>query len=324
MKERKHRKHHIVRNDASGERLDRFLPQVFQDLSRTEARKQISAGHIWINGKPSRVQSRKLKNGDRITWKRPKEESSSSGEIQTAPSKVFSWEDYGGEPDFLYRDRHMAIMNKRSGIPIEPTPKEDIRTCLRQVEAFLRQSGIHPSKIYAAAAHRLDAGASGAVAFATSKSAAKGLGQQFAERSASRTYHAIVVGQVPKDKGVIQSYLARTGPGIKRGSVSPSAKKAKVAITHYEVLERFETATLMQVHLETGRTHQIRVHFAEMGHPLVGDWLYCPEEFAEKCPPCERLMLHAQSLSIVHPIRKEDMTFTAPYHPYFREYLEKL
>lgn len=367
----------IVPLEGQGERIDRFLAQAFSNLSRTEARRQLSAGSVFLNGKIVRVQSRKLWKGDRITWI-PKEKSepttrpeleateavptkepSFKAESLESPAKTqpydeaetdkvgggqpprrsrngraeqraraahakesIDWSVYGGEPILLFRDRHLAIINKPSGIPVEPTHREDLTTCLRQVEALLRSEGVHPKKQYATAAHRLDKGASGAVAFATSKSAARDLGSQFANRTASRLYNAILCGRLEKDEGQLVDYLAQTGPGIRQGTVKEG--EGKKAILNYKVLKRFSCATLVEIRLKTGRTHQIRVQFSEIGHPLIGDWLYCPAETAATCPEENRMMLHALELTIIHPHSKEEILSKAPIPPRFLSYFEKL
>ncbi len=228
---------------------------------------------------------------------------------------------FGEAPNFLYVDRHMAILNKPSGTPVEPTPNEDLRTCLRQVEAWQRARGVHPKKQYATAAHRLDAGASGAVAFALSKTAARVLSAQFAQHTARRIYWAVVVGCPDPESGTLRDHMDHTGPGLKR-SVVPS-NQGKLAVTDYRVLERLGPASLIEIRLQTGRTHQIRVHFAHIGHPLVGDWMYCPTEKALLCPPSKRLLLHARELTLTHP-NGTDIAVVAPLDDDFTAYLDAL
>jgi RluA family pseudouridine synthase len=171
------------------------------------------------------------------------------------------------------------------------------------------------------AAHRLDAGASGAVAFALSKTAARVLSAQFAQHTARRIYWAVVVGTPEPESGILRDHMDHTGPGLKR-SVVP-APQGKSAVTEYRVLERLGPASLVEIRLHTGRTHQIRVHFAHIGHPLVGDWMYCPPEKSLLCPPSQRLLLHARELTLTHP-NGTDIAVEAPLDEAFTRYLDDL
>ncbi len=329
----KERAFHFVTEEHSGLRLDRCISQVFDGLSRRQARHFITGGKIWVNGRPIRILSRKVFTGDRVTWFASEEpessETSASDGAETVPGErsrrhhqVIDWDAYGGKPEFLFRDKYLAVLNKTSGIPTEPTPREDIRICLRQVEAIQREEGLHPRRVYAAAVHRLDAQASGALAFAMRKKAAAELCAQFASRSASRIYQALVVGRVEEDEGEIRHHLGRIGPGLRQGVVSED--RGKHAITQYKVLERFADSTWVELKLQTGRTHQIRVQMSAIGHPLLGDWLYLPKQDAARCPVAGRLMLHAIRLSLTHPKTQEPLTFEAPLPDDFSSYLETL
>ncbi|MCK6509243.1 pseudouridine synthase [Myxococcota bacterium] len=389
-------KHWMVSTEQHGTRLDVFLAQCDPMLSRNEARRQIDAGSIWINGRRSRKMSRYMKKGERVTLrpepsaaskqptasqlsaaskqptasqlsaasKQPTASQLSAASKQIAasappkqPAPIDPSEDseiahrfleqadthssafplvapstsrsktpydasvFGEAPAFLYVDRHMAILNKPSGTPVEPTPNEDLHTCLRQVEAWQRARGVHPKKQYATAAHRLDAGASGAVAFALSKTAARVLSAQFAQHTARRIYWAVVVGCPDPESGTLRDHMDHTGPGLKRSVVPPN--QGKLAVTDYRVLERLGPASLIEIRLQTGRTHQIRVHFAHIGHPLVGDWMYCPPEKALLCPPSKRLLLHARELTLTHP-NGTDIAVVAPLDDDFTAYLDAL
>lgn len=314
----------LVEKEQSGLRLDQCASRVFEGLSRTRARALISEGSLWVNGKPVRRNSRKVFAGDRITLlvKDGTLEKSDANSTSEASQPVIDWDAHGGRPAFLYRDNWLAVLNKSSGIPTEPTRREDLRICLRQVEATLREEGLHPRRLYVAAVHRLDAQASGALAFALRKKAAAELSGQFASRTAGRIYQALVVGQVESEEGELRHHLARVGPGLRQGVVSEG--RGKHAITRYRVLRRFDDASLVELRLQTGRTHQIRVQMSEIGHPLLGDWLYLPEEDASRCPRASRLMLHAVSLSLNHPKTGERMTFEAPLPDDFAGYLGEL
>lgn len=303
-----------VNKEHAGKRLDHFLSDAFSGCSRGAARRALAAGEVWVNGVPVKVMSRQVKEGDRVTW------------LVLPPLEgeppVVDWRVFGGRPDFLHKDGYMAILNKASGVPVESTHQEDLRTCIRQIEAKLHEEGLMAKRIYVAAAHRLDAGASGVLAFGLRKQAAARLGEQFAARSAKRIYRAIVVGQIEEEQLRIEQSIGKVGTGIKRGVVG--GKRGKHAVTHVRVLERMADASLIEAELETGRTHQIRVHLAHLGHPLVGDWLYCDEAAASRVPEAPRLMLHALRLTLQHPRSNELMTFEAPEDEAFLTYLEAL
>lgn len=305
------------------ERLDRFLAETFDGLSRSAARRAIEEGHIWVNGDNVRIQSRTLWEKDRVTWTSlPPYLQDAAQQDELAFQPETNWQIFGGQPSFLFRDKYVAILNKQPGIPVESTPKEDLRTCQRQIEATLRDEGLMAKRIFVAAAHRLDAGASGVLAFALRKRAAASLSEQFAQRTATRIYRALVVGTIPEDRLRIEEPIGRIGPGLKQGIVH--GKRGKKAITHVQVVERFDSCTLIEVKLETGRTHQIRVHMAHLGFPLVGDWLYCSKEHAALCPSAPRMMLHALRLTLAHPVDSSIATWEAPLEPAFAEYLTQL
>lgn len=315
-----------VESEHNDLRIDIFLARVCAGLSRGKARKMLAEGSVLLNGTSVRVMSRRIHTGDRVCLLKPPEPVIEEADLaETAAPNYFaqdiSWDTLGGRPVFLYRDDYLAVINKPSGIPTEPTREIEMQTCLRQVEATLQEEGLHPRRMYVVAVHRLDAPASGALVFALRKQAAAALSEQFATRTAGRLYWALVVGQVASDQGELQDYLGRVS-WIRQGIVPKN--RGKLAITQYRVVERFAEATWVEIKLQTGRTHQIRVQMAAAGHPLVGDWMYCPEETALRCPPAQRLMLHAHSLSLVHPQTEETMEFVAPLPEDFAAYLEHL
>jgi 23S rRNA pseudouridine1911/1915/1917 synthase len=323
----------IVEIEQHGLRLDQYLAQTSAEMSRTQARRLIAAGEIWRNGRPLRIASRTVSSGDRITWSPhpPCHNSFDSHSSASSPShsqtdsysdivQAIDWLVVGGRPDFLYRDQYIAIVNKPAGIPSEPTQREDLKTCLRQIEACLREEGLMSRRRYVTAVHRLDAAASGVLAFALRKTAAAHLSAQFANHSAGRLYRAIVAGVITDDQGELQHHLAHVGPGVRQGVVP--ANRGKLAITKYRVLQRFGNSTVVEIQLFTGRTHQIRVQMAHIGHPLLGDWLYCPPEIAQANPQIHRLMLHAHTLSLQHPVTQQQLHISAPIPAEFESHTD--
>ena len=287
----------VVGREDDSLRLDRFLA-ARSGLSRTVSRRLIGEGKVLFKGRRCRTLSRVVRAGDRV-------ELLEEPQSEQVPKLI--------ELSFLHRDRHLAVVDKPAGLPTEPTRREDARTCLRQMEATLWSEGLQGRRLYVAAAHRLDAVASGALALALSKTAARELGRQFAERTAGRTYLLVVAGIMADDRGQMRSHLGRKGRSIRRCSVDEG--KGKLAITNWQVVERLNDATVVHATLQTGRTHQIRVHFAEAGHPLLGDHLYCPADVARRFEDPGRLCLHARTLAVDHPLEGERMTFVAPVPP---------
>lgn len=330
---------YCVEAEQDGVRIDIYLPLMCAGLSRGKARKLLAEGAVCLNGVPVRVMSRRVYRGDRISLLQPvlpevedvgkhglgDDDQEGEGAEQEERMNPFvqeiAWDTLGGRPVFLYRDDYLAVVNKPAGIPTEPTRDVDIQSSLRQVEASLREAGLHPRRIYVVAVHRLDAPASGALVFALRKQAAAALSAQFANRTAGRLYRALVVGNVASEHGELRDYLGRIS-WIRQGVVPKN--RGKLAITEYRVVERFADATLVELKLQTGRTHQIRVQMAAAGHPLIGDWMYCSEDVAQRCPPAQRLMLHACSLTLVHPHTQETMEFSAALPDDFAAYLEQL
>ncbi|MEM1009009.1 MAG: RluA family pseudouridine synthase, partial [Myxococcota bacterium] len=308
------RDHWIVTKLQAGMRFDVFVSQYALACSRGEARRRIGGGEFWINGRPSKKLSRAMWAGDRVSLvlsrgtERNRNETASRGTLTESDGNNVDFSVYEGEPQFVHCERHFAILNKPSGLLVEPSPHEDLRTCLRQLEAWQRAQGVHPKKAYVSMVHRLDRGASGALAVAFSRSAAKSLATQFAERSAKRIYWAVVEGHPSFQEMVLKDSMDRVGPGLRRGVVKPP--RGKHAHTHVRVLEAVGPGSLVEVQIFTGRTHQIRVHMAHVGHPLLGDPLYgARESIAPRCP---RLMLHAQQLSLRHPQTQQLLSVSVP------------
>ncbi len=220
--------------------------------------------------------------------------------------------------EVVHDDEHIIVVNKPANLLTVPTPKREGNTLQGRVRAWLAKS--QPEAL-AICVHRLDRGVSGLLVFAKSYEVADQIRSQFAARKPQRQYIAIVQGQVAEREGTFRSYLA-TDESLSRHSVNdPSG--GELAITHYKVRESWGDSTLVEVTLETGRRNQIRVHFAEAGHPVLGDPRYRTQEAAHRWWPYKRLALHAESLGLVHPVTDEPLHFVSQWPQEFRDFRRK-
>lgn len=220
--------------------------------------------------------------------------------------------------DLVYEDADILVVNKAAGVLSVPTQRDEGNTLLDLLtERVARQR----RRGRAIAVHRLDRGTSGVLVFAKHQRAADGLEQQFRRHSVQREYVAIVAGRLRATTGTIESRL-RTGKDLKRFSV-PDDEPGEDAVTHYRVQTQLKTAALVRVTLETGRRNQIRVHFAESGHPVLGDDRYDPAAARHRLWKAKRLALHAAVLGFAHPLTRRAMQFEAPVPPEFAAFMAK-
>lgn len=219
----------------------------------------------------------------------------------------------------LFEDPHLVVVKKPPGLLTVPTPYREPQTVISQLNQQLQRQ---TPRSEAFCVHRLDRGVSGVLVFAKSLEIAQRLRDQFAARKPRRRYLALVAGHVPSAEGTIRSHLA-TDKQLNRYSTTDESA-GELAVTHYRVLKRWSEVTLIEVRLETGRRNQIRVHFAEMGHPVLGDRRYGAERAAHPSWPYRRIALHAESLGFTHPVTGRAMEFHVPPPPEFQRLEEKL
>ena len=215
-----------------------------------------------------------------------------------------------GRLEVLHEDRFVVIVNKPSGLLTLPTPDHERDTLLDRVSRYLGLR--HGGRPYAGVVHRLDKDTSGALAFAKSTAAVHAFQELFRSHNIERQYLAVVEGTPSRDTGTIDLALVTDRGDLRRG-VARHENEGRRAITHYQVVEHFgPVASLVACWLETGRTHQIRIHLAEMGHPVVGEAVYRPKTQPRCKASFHRQALHAQTLGFVHPMTDERIRVEAP------------
>lgn len=292
--------------ETSGERIDRFLSRELPDLSRSYIQKIIKDGGAAVNGKTVKS-NYKVTAGDRISVTIPEPET-----LDVLPEDI--------PLDILYEDADILIVNKPKGMVVHPAPGHYSHTLVNAVlyHCAGELSGIN-GVIRPGIVHRIDMNTTGSLLVCKNDQAHQILADQLKIHSITRKYHAIVHGNIKEDSGTVDAPIGRHPTDRKK--MSTKAPNGREAVTHYQVLERFGNYTYIECTLETGRTHQIRVHMSSIGHPILGDMVYGPA----KCPfQLEGQTLHAKILGITHPSTGKYMEFDAPLPEYFEKLLIRL
>lgn len=303
----------------AGLRLDVFLAGRLEDVSRNVVQTAIKAGRVTVNSRAALRPSRAIAEGDRVT-------------IALPPAPTI---DLKPEPiplEILYQDEHVLVVNKPVGLVVHPAPGHSFGTLVNAVlyhcSDFQRPTGddehddaawIRPGIV-----HRLDRDTSGVMVVAKTALALDKLGRQAREHTFERRYIALVKGEFKEEAGVIRAPIGRSNSDRKKMGIH--APLARDAVTHYRVLERYGVASLVALELETGRTHQIRVHMRYVGRPVLGDPLYgvtdytgweIPTELRTALKGLKGQALHAELLGFDHPVTGERLRFSAPPPPEF-------
>jgi 23S rRNA pseudouridine1911/1915/1917 synthase len=286
----------VSRGEAS-ERIDRFLARQGMPLSRSRIQRGIEDGLVDVNGHRTKA-SYLIRPGDRIAIRHP----------PPRPVKI------GAEPiplAVVYEDDDLLILNKPAGLVVHPAPGHASGTLVNALLHHCRDLAGIGGEARPGIVHRLDKDTSGLLVVAKHDAAHTGLMRQFKTHAIARRYLAIVAGDVRPRKGTIDLAIGRDV--WERKKISARTTSPRTAVSHYEVVERFGRATLVAVTLETGRTHQIRVHMAHLGYPVLGDPVYGGRRAVPPPDvPAPRQLLHAQQLGFLHPISGRPMVFTAP------------
>ena len=291
---------------SAGVRIDKFLAEAIPDLSRSHIQKLIAADLVTV--------------GDKAVKANYKTAVSDEKKVQIPEPEIPDIQPENIPLDILFEDSDILIVNKPKGMVVHPAPGHYSGTLVNAVMYHCRDnlSGINgiarPGIV-----HRIDMDTTGSLLICKNDAAHQSLAEQLKEHRITRKYHAIVHGNLKEDDGTVNAPIGRHPTDRKK--MSTRAPHGRSAVTHYKVLERFGDYTYIECELETGRTHQIRVHMASIGHPIVGDAVYGPA----KCPfKLQGQTLHAKVLGIIHPMTGEYMEFDAPLPEYFLQLLNTL
>jgi len=295
----------IVNINEEKNRLDTYLAKQKKDLSRTMIKKLIEDGNILVNGKKQKT-SYKVQMNDEISIIIP-EPKEISLKAQDIPIEI------------IYEDKDIIVVNKPKGMVVHPAIGNTDGTLVNAIMSICKESlsGIG-GEIRPGIVHRLDKDTSGLLIVAKNDEAHIKMSEEIKNREVYKIYIALVRGVVKENEATVNMPIGRSTKDRKKMAVN---KKGKEAITHFIVLKRYPKYTLLQIKIDTGRTHQIRVHMAEIGHPVVGDVVYSngKNEFG-----IQGQMLHSQKLKFKHPISGEQMELEADLPMYFKEVLKKL
>ena len=291
--------------EDAGKRLDAFVAERADGLSRSAAARLIAQSSVTVNGKAADKNDR-LAAGDTVEVIIP-EAAEAAVTAQDIPL------------DVVYEDEDVIVVNKPAGLVVHPAPGHANGTL---VNALLYHCGDSLSGIGGekrpGIVHRIDRDTSGLIIAAKNDAAHLALSAQLADHTLARTYECIVTGTLPEDSGTVDAPIARHPRDRKKMAVVPGGKRA---VTHWEVLGRYRGATHVRCRLETGRTHQIRVHMASIGHPLLGDTVYGNHK---SVPGLAGQCLHAVGLQFVHPRTGETVRLTCPLPAWFTRQLQRL
>jgi 23S rRNA pseudouridine1911/1915/1917 synthase len=298
----------LIPAEAHGQRLDQALTALLPDVSRMRVQQMVEQGKILVNGKAPKA-SLKLRGGEEVAI---------TGAVKLPPLRAFA-EDI--PLDVIYEDPDVAVVNKPAGMAVHAgSGKDDAGSRGTLVNALLHRFGSMSEvggELRPGIVHRLDKDTSGLVVVAKTDSAHRKLARQFARRAVKKTYLALVHGWMPKAAGTVNLPISRDL--VRRTRMTTRRVQGREAVTHWKVLQAIDSKygkfSLLEVTIETGRTHQIRVHLASLGHPVVGDTLYgAARQIAGYGEPTSlgRNFLHAFAIQFEHPITNKELSFRQP------------
>ena len=291
--------------EASGDRLDKFLAEaVGESMTRTAAANHIESGAALVNGKTA-AKNYKVKAGDSIVLEIPE-----AAEVDILPENI--------PLDIVYEDKDLLVVNKPKGMVVHPAPGHYSGTLVNALMYHCKDSlsGIN-GEIRPGIVHRIDKDTSGLLMVAKNDFAHQGLAAQIKEHSFTREYECVVNGAVKED-GTVSAPIGRHKTDRKKMCVTE--QNSREAVTHYKVIENLGNYTHLKCILETGRTHQIRVHMSYIGHPIAGDEVYGNGKPKWLCGQC----LHAKKIGFVHPATGEYMEFDSELPDYFQKFLQSI
>ena len=295
-----------IQASESGLRLDVFLAENLENTSRSAAQKLLEAGAVTLDGKPLRKQDRTV--------------AGAAYELVLPEVQETAIEPRDLPLDIVWEDADLLVLNKPKGLVVHPAPGHWDDTLVNALMYHCKDSlsGIN-GELRPGIVHRIDKDTSGLLIVAKNDFAHQALAEQLQDHSLSRTYEAVVKGGFREDEGTVDAPIGRHP--VDRKKMAVTEKNSRPAVTHWRVLERFGQYTLIECRLETGRTHQIRVHMAHIHHPLLGDTVYgSPKPELGQDSQC----LHARELRFRHPRTGEEITVSCPRPAWFEAVLEKL
>ena len=296
----------LVEENDAGKRIDSFLAECIDDITRNAVQRLIEDSNVSINGKvPSK--NYKLKTGDTITVVIP-DPKLPEARPENIPIEI------------IYEDDDLLVVNKPKGMVVHPAPGNYEGTLVNALLYYCgdRLSGIN-GVLRPGIIHRIDKDTSGLLIVAKNDNSHRLLAEQIKEHSFTRKYRAVVYGNLKDDEGTVNAPIGRHPADRKKMTVT--LKNSREAVTHYKVLKRYQGFTYVELTLETGRTHQIRVHMSSIGHPVAGDPVYGPKKVITSLGgQC----LHALYISFVHPVTGETLSFSSELPDYFTKFLDSL
>lgn len=299
---------HKVNESDSGQRLDQWLQQQQADTSRARIQQWIRDGHVLVNGSPQKPRYA-IRGGDRVTVSPP-----APAPVEVEPEEI--------PLDILFEDGDLVVLNKPAGLVVHPAPGHHSGTLVNALLHHCHDLAGIGGELRPGIVHRLDKDTSGVMVVAKNESAMQLLTQSFKARSVRKHYQALVRGSVTPASGRIEGLIGRDPHHRKR--MSAKVARGRNAITNYCTVETYSEATLLDVEIETGRTHQIRVHMAHIGHPILGDAEYGHYRSLADGTPAPRQMLHAARLALNHPRTHLPMEFSAPLPADMRDLIQHL
>ena len=304
---------YTVKPEDAGKRLDAYLAE-FADISRSAAAKLIESGDVTVSGKKSEKKYQ-LKANDEIELTIPEAE-----EYEAEPENI--------PLDVVYEDSDIIVINKPSGMVVHPAPGNYTGTLVNALLYHCKDSlsgigGVMRPGIV----HRIDKDTSGLLVVAKNDAAHRALSEELGYHGIEREYHALVRGGFKEESGTVNLPIGRHPVDRKRMAVIKSGESAREAITHYEVIRAYGQITYLKLRLETGRTHQIRVHMSHLGHALLGDEVYSTSKIPfekQHAPLFDGQVLHAKRLCLTHPRTGERMTFECELPDNFKKLIDIL
>ncbi len=295
-----------VPQEFHGERIDKFLSVLVPDCSRNSIQKLIEQGNVTING-VSVNKKYKVNTDDEIL-------------VVTGELKPLDAEPENIPLDIVYEDDDLLVVNKPRGMVVHPAPGNYTGTLVNALLYHCKDSlsGIN-GVLRPGIVHRIDKDTSGLLIVAKNDKAHMGLAEQIKEHSFTREYNAVICGYLKEQEGTVNAPIGRNPKDRKKMCVT--MQNSKNAVTHYNVIEEYNGYSHISLKLETGRTHQIRVHMAHLGHPVAGDLVYGHDK---KSSELKGQCLHAIKIGFIHPIKNEYMEFSSDLPDYFKSFLDKI